>query len=105
MKDLNDQLEAEKQKQIEAASVKSSGDGTRKGGQPWAEAEIQTLIKGVNVFPAGTKERWVRFGVYYPEEIKILNFGKRVSIHNTRFFSTPDFFNWKVLIVFILSSP
>lgn len=58
VKDLNDQLEAEKQKHIEAASSKSSGDGSRKGGQPWTEAEIQTLIKGVNVFPAGTKERW-----------------------------------------------
>ena len=57
VKDLNDQLEAEKQKDLEAATSKSSGDGTRKGGQPWSEAEIQTLIKGVNVFPAGTKER------------------------------------------------
>ena len=59
MKDLNDQLEAEKQQQMEAATTKSSGDNSRKGGRPWSEVEVQTLIKGVNVFPAGTKERWV----------------------------------------------
>ena len=57
VKDLNNELEAEKQKNIDAATSKSSGDGSRKGGPAWSEPEIQTLIKGVNVFPAGTKER------------------------------------------------
>ncbi|KAL4217072.1 DnaJ (Hsp40) [Mactra antiquata] len=58
IKELNDQLEAEKLKQLEEMSSKGSGEKSSKGGKPWSEMELQTLIKGVNVFPAGTKDRW-----------------------------------------------
>ncbi|XP_052279766.1 dnaJ homolog subfamily C member 2-like isoform X16 [Dreissena polymorpha] len=58
IKDLNAKLEAEKLKQLEDMSGKSGGEKASKGGKPWSEQELQTLIKGVNVFPAGTKERW-----------------------------------------------
>ncbi|XP_060574229.1 dnaJ homolog subfamily C member 2-like, partial [Ruditapes philippinarum] len=58
VKALNDQLEAEKQKQLEEMTSKTSGEKSSKGGKSWTESELQTLIKGVNVFPAGTKDRW-----------------------------------------------
>lgn len=59
MKELNDEIEAEKQKQLEEMTSRASGEKSSKGGKQWSEMELQTLIKGVNVFPAGTKDRYV----------------------------------------------
>jgi len=42
---------------LEDISSKSTGDKASRGGKDWVEPELQALIKGVNVFPAGTKER------------------------------------------------
>jgi DnaJ family protein C protein 2 len=52
-------IEEEKKKQMEVFQKQSSGEGSQGKGKLWSEAEIQTLIKGVNLFPAGTKERFV----------------------------------------------
>lgn len=56
---MNEKLEAEKQQQLEEMASKGTGDKSSKGGKQWSEMELQTLIKGVNVFPAGTKDRYV----------------------------------------------
>ncbi|KAK3579078.1 hypothetical protein CHS0354_029938 [Potamilus streckersoni] len=58
VQELKAQNEEEKRKQLAAMQSKSGGDSSGKGGKEWCEAEIRTLIKAVNVFPAGTKERW-----------------------------------------------
>jgi DnaJ family protein C protein 2 len=57
--ELNKMIEEEKKKQMEVFQKQSSGEGSQGKGKLWSEAEIQTLIKGVNLFPAGTKERFV----------------------------------------------
>lgn len=56
---MNEKLEAEKQQQLEEMASKGTGDKSSKGGKQWSEMELQILIKGVNVFPAGTKDRYV----------------------------------------------
>ncbi|BFZ10799.1 hypothetical protein BsWGS_13838 [Bradybaena similaris] len=57
VKDFNDQMEEEKKKLLELTQQKSGGisASTKK---VWSEIETQTLIKGVNLFPAGTQDRW-----------------------------------------------
>lgn len=42
---------------MEVLQSQSSGDRTQGKGKSWSEGEVQMLIKGVNLFPAGTKER------------------------------------------------
>ncbi|XP_046568154.1 dnaJ homolog subfamily C member 2-like [Haliotis rubra] len=56
-KEVNDGIEREKREQIEAMS-KSSGSDSNKGKKTWTEEELSFLIKAVNLFPAGTKDRW-----------------------------------------------
>lgn len=58
VEELNKLIEDEKKKQMEALHKQSSVDGSQSKGKQWNEAEIQHLIKAVNLFPAGTKERW-----------------------------------------------
>ncbi|XP_064633231.1 dnaJ homolog subfamily C member 2-like [Lineus longissimus] len=58
LKELNDQIEKEKQQQLEMSKKSASGGGSGGGGKQWSEDEMQTLIKAVNVFPAGTNQRW-----------------------------------------------
>ena len=55
--ELNKQLEEEKRQQMESLHRHSAGEGGQSNKKVWTEAETQFLIKGVNVFPAGTKER------------------------------------------------
>lgn len=61
MKELNEQLENEKRQQLEqaqrAGQSSSSSTGSRDSKDNWSEAEIQMLIKAVNLFPAGTNSR------------------------------------------------
>ncbi len=56
---MNEQLEAEKLKQLEASRGhgKSASGGDGKNKKPWSEEEMQLLIKAVNLFPAGTVAR------------------------------------------------
>lgn len=44
---------------MEVIHKQSSGEGSQAKGKLWSEQEIQALIKGVNLFPAGTKDRLV----------------------------------------------
>ena len=54
---MNAQLEAEKQKQVEAAQKQSKATGASKSKKPWSEEEMALLVKAVNLFPAGTVAR------------------------------------------------
>ena len=60
MKELNKQIDEEHEKQREALKNQSSG-GAEGGGSKtkWTTEEAQLLIKGVNLFPAGTVQRFV----------------------------------------------
>ena len=58
---LNAKLEKEKLATIEKASGgsnKGSGASSGKGGGDWSNDELSLLIKAVNLFPAGTAQRW-----------------------------------------------
>jgi DnaJ homolog subfamily C member 2 len=62
MSELNEQLEEEKRKQLEQlrqsqSNASGAGDKSKGGKDNWSELEIQTLIKAVNLFPAGTNAR------------------------------------------------
>jgi len=65
--ELNEQLENEKRQQLEqaqkAGQSSGSGTGSRDSKDNWTEAEIQMLIKAVNLFPAGTNSRSDAFQV------------------------------------------
>ncbi|XP_052780148.1 dnaJ homolog subfamily C member 2-like [Mya arenaria] len=58
VRQMNAKLEEEKRQQLEEIAQRSSGDKASRAGKPWPASELQTLIKGVNMFPAGTKDRW-----------------------------------------------
>ena len=49
-------MEKEKMEQLQMTQTKSSGDSSVVKKQ-WSEAETTALIKGVNLFPAGTQDR------------------------------------------------
>jgi len=57
MKEFNEKLEEER---LEAAQMtsRSSESGKSKVGRDWDTEELQLLIKSVNLFPAGTVNRW-----------------------------------------------
>uniref|UniRef100_A0A0B6YQC8 J domain-containing protein n=1 Tax=Arion vulgaris TaxID=1028688 RepID=A0A0B6YQC8_9EUPU len=57
VKDFNDQMDEEKKKHLELTHQKSGGVSASVT-KVWTEIETQTLIKGVNLFPAGTQDRW-----------------------------------------------
>jgi len=46
-------------------SGKSSASASSSGGKDksWDTEELQHLIKAVNLFPAGTNDRWVKYRV------------------------------------------
>ncbi|RZC38957.1 dnaJ -like subfamily C member 2 [Asbolus verrucosus] len=61
LKDMKQRIEKEKQAVIEAAKQKSSDnnkDVITKVIPDWNEENIQLLVKAVNLFPAGTNQRW-----------------------------------------------
>jgi len=55
--EVNAEIEKEKREQMEMTSSKSSSVSASVNKQ-WSEAETAALIKGVNLFPAGTQDRW-----------------------------------------------
>ncbi|XP_005111497.1 dnaJ homolog subfamily C member 2 [Aplysia californica] len=57
IQEVNDEIEKEKKLHLEMTQQKSGGDNSSVK-KSWSEAETQTLIKGVNLFPAGTQDRW-----------------------------------------------
>ena len=59
---MNDRLELEKKQMLEMSQKSSSSQNAgdkAKAKDNWSEPEIQTLIKAVNLFPAGTNARLV----------------------------------------------
>jgi DnaJ family protein C protein 2 len=65
MEETERRIERERQELMESAS-RSSGGGSgstgrsKKGSTPWSHDQLQLLIKAVNVFPAGTNQRYVK---------------------------------------------
>ncbi|GBM75143.1 DnaJ subfamily C member 2 [Araneus ventricosus] len=56
---LKKQMELEKEQLIASAQRSSSSSDDKKASQkPWSPADLQLLVKGVNLFPAGTNNRW-----------------------------------------------
>ncbi|CAL1277549.1 unnamed protein product [Larinioides sclopetarius] len=56
---LKKQMELEKEQLIASAQRSSSSNDDKKASQkPWSPADLQLLVKGVNLFPAGTNNRW-----------------------------------------------
>ncbi len=60
--ELNRRIDEEKQQHLGgglAPGSASSGGGKKKGGSnQWSPEELNLLIKAVNLFPAGTNQRW-----------------------------------------------
>lgn len=56
---MNEELEREKQKQLELTQRGAGGrsEGGASKGAAWASDEVEVLIKAVNLFPAGTMAR------------------------------------------------
>lgn len=57
---MQEALEIEKKRSLELAqkqSTSGAGSDKSKAKDFWSDAEIQTLIKAVNLFPAGTNDR------------------------------------------------
>lgn len=56
--ELQDQLDRDKRQHLEAAQKSSAGGGGGGDRKAWSDDELQMLIKAVNLFPAGTQDRW-----------------------------------------------
>jgi DnaJ family protein C protein 2 len=64
--EMERRFERERQELMESATRScGGGSGTtgrsKKGSAPWTHDQLQLLIKAVNVFPAGTNQRYVHF--------------------------------------------
>lgn len=70
VKEMNDQLEKEKQQQFDLIKKSNLTNGISSPKQsPWSEDELQVLIKGVNLFPAGTVQRWETIAAFMTQHI------------------------------------
>lgn len=61
---LEARLEKERAQVMESAAKGSSGRSKTGGGAEWSPADLQLLIKAVNLFPAGTNQRYVHSGCH-----------------------------------------
>ncbi|CAI9729211.1 dnaJ homolog subfamily C member 2-like [Octopus vulgaris] len=57
VKELKEQMEEEKKKQLEVLQKPSSNEVSQVS-KDWTELEMQFMVTGVNLFPAGTRDRW-----------------------------------------------
>ncbi|KAG8181899.1 hypothetical protein JTE90_026058 [Oedothorax gibbosus] len=55
---LNKQLDLEKEQLIASSQRSLSNSEEKASAKPWSPNDLQLLVKGVNVFPAGTINRW-----------------------------------------------
>ncbi|XP_075230509.1 dnaJ homolog subfamily C member 2 [Lycorma delicatula] len=68
VEEMERRIQEERKSQMEMAGLKqsssssvsntSSGSGSKKGSDYWPPDHVQMLIKAVNMFPAGTSQRW-----------------------------------------------
>ncbi|GFG39869.1 hypothetical protein Cfor_08849 [Coptotermes formosanus] len=63
MEETERRIERERQELMESATRACGGGSgatgrSKKGSAPWTHDQLQLLIKAVNVFPAGTNQRW-----------------------------------------------
>lgn len=63
--ELNRRIDGEKQQHLHGSGTQSAGVGgvsaaskKKAGGNQWTPEELNLLIKAVNLFPAGTNQRW-----------------------------------------------
>lgn len=64
MEETERRIERERQELMESATRACGGGSgatgrSKKGSAPWTHDQLQLLIKAVNVFPAGTNQRYV----------------------------------------------
>jgi DnaJ family protein C protein 2 len=68
--EMNDEFEKEKQRHLESSHRQSSaGDDSRVSKAQWSEAEMVFLVKAVNLFPAGTVQRWEVVGSFILQHV------------------------------------
>ncbi|GAB6019384.1 DnaJ (Hsp40), sub C, member 2 [Chamberlinius hualienensis] len=58
VQELNDKLNKEKEALFNSCIKSSSSSENKSNGQKWSPDDVQLLIKAVNLFPAGTSQRW-----------------------------------------------
>jgi len=63
MEETERRIECERQELMESANRACGGGSgaagrSKKGSAPWTHDQLQLLIKAVNVFPAGTNQRY-----------------------------------------------
>lgn len=56
--EMQAQIEHDKRRTLEAAQKPSSSGSGAGDKKSWSDDELQMLIKAVNLFPAGTQDRW-----------------------------------------------
>ncbi|XP_060064628.1 dnaJ homolog subfamily C member 2-like [Ylistrum balloti] len=71
--ELNKKLEEEKRAQLEAVHRQASGENSHSRVKEWKEEEVQFLIKAVNLFPAGTKDRWEVIASFIKQHVTASN--------------------------------
>ncbi|OWF43581.1 DnaJ-like subfamily C member 2 [Mizuhopecten yessoensis] len=71
--ELNQKCEEEKKAQLETIHRQASGENTNSRIKEWKEEEVQFLIKAVNLFPAGTKERWEVIASFIKQHVTTSN--------------------------------
>lgn len=58
VKELNEKLEKEKEELFNLSQKSSLTSGDLSNQKNWSQDDVQLLIKAVNLFPAGTNQRW-----------------------------------------------
>ena len=88
LKDCDDKLEEERLKVAEAARLGKgvAADGeiapASEGANNWTAEHLQLLIKAVNMFPAGTVDRWVTMCVLKASLSTLCTFRRRSEAQN-----------------------